>query len=95
MRMRHSNRHRSILERRQDVAIREPDERVRVAVASQGAERGENVRMQRLREVEQPAASRVEPVREQMAVRRHLVLGVMRMRARLAGRDRGDDRPVA
>ena len=86
---------RPILERRQYMAVGEPDERVRVAEASHVAERRDDARSQRVRQVEQPRASRVKAVRQQMPVGWHLMFGVMRVGARRAGRKRGDDRTIA
>jgi hypothetical protein len=65
-----------------------------MAEASHVAERGNDARRKRGRQVDQPRASGVKSVREQMAVRRHLMLGVMRVRAGDTGRDGGDDSTV-
>ena len=84
-----------VLERRQHVAVVHADEGVRVAQPRQVAERGQDARLQRRGEVEQPGASGTKAVGQQVPVRGHLVLGVMRVGPRLAGGQRRDNRAVA
>ena len=58
------------------------------------SKRGGYPRKEGLGEIEQPRASGVESVREQEVAGRHLVLGVMRVRARRARGERGDNGAV-
>ena len=62
--------------------------------AADVAERREDLRRPRHGQVEEPRASRVEPVGEQVVVGSQHGLRVVRVRSRHAGRQRSDDRSV-
>lgn len=78
---------RGVLIRRQHLTVREADVGVRMAEPALVVERCEHARAERLREIEEPGPPRAEPVRQQVAGRRHLLFGVMRMRAGLPDGD--------
>ena len=77
------------LESGQDVAVRQPQERVRVRVALDVAELAGHTRFCGIRQVEDEALSRPEAVGEQLSIRGHLMFGVMRRIAPSGHRQRG------
>jgi hypothetical protein len=83
------------LERCQDVAVRQPQERVRVRVAVDVTELTGDARLRRGRQVEDEALARPEAVGEQPPIWRHFMFGVMRPVAAPGNRQRRHQTPVA
>ena len=71
---------RLVLERGQHVPVIHPDVGVRVGESREVAERRQDARLARRREVEQPRAPGGEAIGQEMSVGGHLMLRVMRMR---------------
>ena len=84
-------RERPVLERCQHIPVGQSDVGVWMTEAREIVKRGENPWPHRVRQVEQPRATRTEPIRQEVSLSRHLELSVVRMRASRPGRDGRDD----
>ncbi len=84
----------AVLEGGEHIAVTEPQVGVRMVESAHLTEAGQDARVQRLIQIEQPALAGVKSVGKQVVVGRHDVFGVVWMRSHGSGGNARDDVPV-